>query len=49
MLGITSSEFRTRFPFPLAVERFLELLVQPYLSIWAGFHPLAAGLWDDPP
>jgi len=48
MLGITSSEFRSRFPFPLALERFLDLLVQPYLPTWLRFHPLAAGLWDDP-
>ena len=42
MLGITSSEFRSRFPFPLAVERFVELMITPYERIWATFHPLAS-------
>jgi AraC-like DNA-binding protein len=46
MLGITSSEYRQRFPFPLALERFVALMVAPYLSIWREFHPLAAGAWD---
>ena len=46
MLGITSSEFRQRFPFPLALERFVALMVAPYLRIWREFHPLAAGAWD---
>ncbi|HLS47512.1 MAG TPA: helix-turn-helix transcriptional regulator [Gemmatimonadales bacterium] len=40
MLGITSSEFRNRFPFPQAVERFIEHMITPYERIWAAFHPL---------
>ena len=40
MLGITPGEFRRRFPFPTALERFLAQLVAPYGKIWAGFHPL---------
>lgn len=40
MLGITPGEFRRRFPFPTALERFLAQLVLPYGRIWAGFHPL---------
>ena len=46
MLGITSSEFRQRFPFPLALERFVALMVMPYQKIWREFHPLVAGGWD---
>ncbi len=46
MLGITSSEFRQRFPFPLALDRFIALMLMPYQKIWLGFHPLAAGAWD---
>lgn len=42
MLGITSSEFRNRFPFPHAVERFIELMITPYEPIWGTFHPLLA-------
>lgn len=41
MLGITSSEFRSRFPFPRAVDRFIELMITPYERIWVSFHPLA--------
>lgn len=40
MLGLTSSEFRNRFPFPVAMERFLDLMIRPYVSGWSGFHPL---------
>ena len=40
MLGVTPGEFRRRFPFPVALRRFLEQLVVPYEEIWAGFHPL---------
>jgi AraC-like DNA-binding protein len=42
MLGITSCEFRNRFPFPLAVERFIELMITPYGRIWPTFHPLSS-------
>ena len=44
MLGITASEFRSRFPFPVAVERFVERMVRPYASIWREFHPLRVGV-----
>jgi AraC-like DNA-binding protein len=40
LLGITSTEFRRRFPFPVAVERFNSLMVQPYRHIWETFRPL---------
>ena len=46
MLGITSLEFRRRFPFPAALARFLELMVTPYGGIWPVFHPLETGSWD---
>lgn len=42
MLGITSCEFRNRFPFPLAVDRFIELMILPYGGIWPTFHPLSS-------
>ena len=47
MLGLTALEFRRRFPFPVAVARFVELMVDPYVHIWRGFHPIAAGSWDE--
>ncbi len=40
MLGVTALEFRRRFPFPVALQRFVDLLIVPYVSIWRGFHPL---------
>jgi AraC-like DNA-binding protein len=43
MLGITPGEFRRRFPFPTALERFLAQLVLPYGRVWAGFRPLRGG------
>lgn len=41
MLGITSSEFRRRFPFGVALGRFVDLMVTPYREVWGTFHPLA--------
>jgi AraC-like DNA-binding protein len=46
MLGLTALEFRRRFPFPLALTRFVEALITPYIPIWRTFHPVAAGSWD---
>jgi hypothetical protein len=40
MLGVTSSEYRRRFPFPTALERFLALMIGPYRSALARFQPL---------
>lgn len=40
LLGITSSEFRTRFPFPVAINRFIDLMIAPYRETWEEFHPL---------
>src|SRR5215210_250448 len=41
MLGVTALEFRRRFPFPVALSRFLELMVEPYRMVWRDFHPVA--------
>lgn len=41
MLGVTALEFRRRFPFPVAMERFVELMVEPYREVWRDFHPVA--------
>jgi AraC-like DNA-binding protein len=40
MLGITPGEFRRRFPFPVALDRFLTQFVVPYAATWSRFHPL---------
>ena len=39
MLGLTALEFRHRFPFPVALKRFIELMVEPYQEIWRGIPP----------
>ena len=46
MLGITSLEFRRRFPFPTALARFQDLMIAPYAGVWPAFHPLETGTWD---
>jgi hypothetical protein len=46
MLGLTALEFRRRFPFPVALARFVEVMITPYVPIWRAFHPVAAGSWD---
>ena len=43
LLGITSSEFRNRLPFPSALERFIDIMITPYREVLRAFHPLAAG------
>ena len=43
VLGITPSEFRTRFPFCAVLQRFIDQFVTPYKSTWKAFRPLAPG------
>lgn len=43
VLGITPSEFRTRFPFCVVLERFLDRQVRPHAEAWRAFRPLAPG------
>jgi AraC-like DNA-binding protein len=43
MLGITPGEFRRRFGFERSMDRFLELLVDPYVEQWRTFYPLDPG------
>ncbi len=46
MLGITALEFRRRFSFQLALDRFVVLMMEPYREVWKEFHPLAPGGWE---
>jgi len=46
MLGVTAGEFRRRFPFEVALERYIDLLITPYRDTLRAFCPLNAGLWD---
>ena len=41
MLGVTALEFRRRFPFPVALERFVGLMLEPYVGVWRTFRPMA--------
>lgn len=43
MLGITPGEFRRRYTFDSAADRFVSMLIVPYEKIWKDFHPLEAG------
>ncbi len=45
-LGMTSSEFRRRLPFPAALKRFIDTMITPYRETLNAFHPLKAGTWD---
>lgn len=45
MLGVGATEFRRRFPFDVAVARYVDLLVTPYRETLRTFQPLNAGLW----
>ncbi|HEY4320501.1 MAG TPA: helix-turn-helix domain-containing protein [Gemmatimonadales bacterium] len=43
VLGITPSEFRSRFPFCSVLQRFMEQFVTPYKGTWKQFRPLTPG------
>lgn len=42
LLGLTAGEYRRRFPFPVALERFRHQLVTPYRDRLLTFHPFGA-------
>ena len=49
MLGVSASEFRHRFPFEIALSRYVDLLITPYREALRTFRPLNAGMWDQGP
>lgn len=49
VLGLTAGEFRRRFPFDVALARYVDLLIIPYRETLRAFQPLTAGLWDQGP
>jgi len=49
MLGLTAGEFRQRFPFDVAVARYIDLLITPYRESLRVLHPFHAGLRDQGP
>lgn len=38
--GVTASEFRRRYPFPVLLERYVDRLIIPYREALLAFHPL---------
>src|SRR2546426_500057 len=49
VLGVTAGEFRRRFPFEVALARYIDLLIIPYREALRAFHPFNAGSWDQGP
>src|SRR6266513_5333999 len=49
VLGVTAGEFRRRFPFDVALVRYVDLLITPYRETLRAFHPFNAGSWDQGP
>jgi len=49
MLGVSAGEFRNRFPFDVALARYVDLLITPYREALRTFRPLNAGMWDQGP
>lgn len=43
MLGMTPGEFRRRYTFDSAIDRFVDMLIRPYRAAWMSFRPLEAG------
>jgi AraC-like DNA-binding protein len=48
-IGLSASEFRQRFPFDVALERFVDLLITPYRDALRALLPLHAGHRDQGP
>lgn len=48
-LGVTAGEFRRRFPFDVALARYIDLLIAPYREVLRAFYPFNAGSWDQGP
>jgi AraC-like DNA-binding protein len=46
LMGVSGAEFRRRFPFPVALERYLTLMIFPYRTTFRAFHPLSPGTWN---
>src|ERR1051326_3905770 len=49
VLGVTAGEFRRRFPFDVALARYIDLLITPYRETLRAFYPFNAGSWDQGP
>lgn len=46
LMGVSGTEFRRRFPFTVALGRYVDLMILPYRTVLCAFHPLSSGAWD---
>jgi len=46
MLGVTAGEYCRRFPFDIALRRYVDLLIRPYRETFRSFRPLHNGVGD---
>ncbi len=46
LLGVTAGEYRGRFPFEVALARYVDLLVTPYRETFRAFRPMFVGVGD---
>ena len=46
MLGVTAGEYRRRFPFEVALARYVDLLVTPYRETFRAFRPINVRVGD---
>jgi len=46
LLGVTAGEYRGRFPFEVALARYVDLLVTPYRETFRAFRPMNVGVGD---
>jgi AraC-like DNA-binding protein len=46
LLGVTAGEYRRRFPFDVALARYVDLLVTPYRETFRAFRPMNVGVGD---
>lgn len=44
--GLTATEFRSRYPFGIALEQFVATMIHPYREVLCRFHPLNIGATD---
>jgi hypothetical protein len=43
-MGTTAGEFRSRYPFEVALDDFVRRLIAPFREVFRTFHPLDPGV-----
>jgi hypothetical protein len=44
VMGTTAGEFRSRYPFEVALDDFVRRLIAPFREVFRTFHPLDPGV-----